>query len=83
MKTGIKIKPLEWEVLYSNHYVKDTNPIGYRAKISEWNISTTKYVLSFAHSGEMNAKIYGTLEEAKSTAQEDFERRIKECLITE
>lgn len=83
MITEIKIKPLEWEVLYSNHYVKGTNPIGYRAKISEWHISTIKYVLSFAHSGEINAKIYDTLEEAKAAAQEDFERRIKECLITE
>lgn len=78
-----KVKQLEWDVLYSSHYVKDTNPIGYRAKISEWHISTPKYVLSFAHSGEINAKIYDTLEEAKAAAQEDFEQRVKECLIIE
>lgn len=75
-----KIKPLEWDVLHSNYYVKDTNPVGYIAKISEWNMSTTKYVLSFAHSGEINAKIYDTLEEAKAAAQEDFETRIRGCL---
>ena len=78
-----KIKQLEWDVLYSSRYVKDTNPIGYRAKISEWHINTTKYVLSFAHSGEINAKIYDTLEEAMMYAQKDFESRIKECLTTE
>ena len=75
-----KIKQLEWEALHSNHYVKDTNPIGYRAKIREWHIWSIKYVLSFAHSGEINAKIYDTLEEAKAAAQADFEKRVMECL---
>ena len=82
-----KIKQLEWDNIYSNHYVKD-NPIGYRARINEWNISerdisNKKYVLTLAHSKQENARLYDTLEEAKAFAQKDFEARVKECLIIE
>jgi len=75
-----KIKQLEWEYLKS--YYRSDSSI-YKYAITHANdFKTDVGLYSLLINGEF-LNYYAELNEAKQFAQADFERRIKECLITE
>ena len=76
-----KIKQLEWERHGPTHHVNQYNPIGYTARITEWKFGEKEYSVRLGLNNSI--KIFNTLEEAKDFVQQDFEQRVKECLITE
>jgi hypothetical protein len=86
-----KIKQLEWEVHApmhevhgSIHYVNQYNPIGYTACITEWNLGKKDYSVRLGLNDSNNStKFFNSIDEAKDFVQKDFEKRVKECLITE
>ena len=75
-----KIKQLEWEYLKS--YYRSNSSIYKYAIIHANDFKTDVGLYSLLINGEF-LNYYAELNEAKQFAQADFERRIKECLITE
>ena len=79
-----KIKPLKWDVHGPMHYVNQYNPIGYTACITEWNLGKKDYSVRLGLNDSNNStKFFYSIDEAKDFVQKDFEKRVKECLITE
>ena len=82
-RSNPKIKQLEWDVHGPIHYVNQYNPIGYTAAITKWAFGEKQYSVRLGLNDSNSIKIFNTLEEAKDFVQQDFEKRVKECLITE
>ena len=79
-----KIKQLEWLVRGPMHYVNQYNPIGYTACITEWSFGEKPYSVRLGLNDSNNStKFFYSIDEAKDFVQQDFEARVKECLITE
>lgn len=79
-----KIKQLEWERNGPIQYVNQYNPIGYTAAITKWAFGEKQYSVRLGLNDSNNStKFFNSLEEAKDFVQQDFEKRVKECLITE
>lgn len=79
-----KIKQLEWVVRGPMHYVNQFNPIGYTACITEWSFGEKPYSVRLGLNDSNNStKFFYSIDEAKDFVQKDFEKRVKECLITE
>lgn len=74
LQTGYKVKQLEWSVLGCMHKadlyeIEDMGP----------NWSKDRYQLWCNR--EVLQGVFGTLDEAKSAAQEDFEDNVRECIV--
>lgn len=83
-RSNPKIKQLEWDVHGPMHYVNQYNPIGYTACITEWNLGKKDYSVRLGLNDSNNStKFFNSIDEAKDFVQKDFEKRVKECLITE
>lgn len=78
-----KIKQLEWERNGTIWHVNQYNPVGYTAAITKWAFGEKQYSVRLGLNDSRGIKIFNSLEEAKDFVQQDFEKRVKECLITE
>ena len=71
-----QIKKLEWtKNEYGLHWVTN-NPFHFQATISEFNVRC-----SLRLPNQNFVTYHKNLDEAKQACQEDFEKRIKECLL--
>jgi hypothetical protein len=79
-----KIKQLEWERNGTIWHVNQYNPVGYTAAITKWAFGEKQYSVRLGLNDSNNSIwFFNSIDEAKAFVQKDFERRIKECLITE
>ncbi|WP_457661242.1 hypothetical protein [Sinorhizobium medicae] len=74
------IKPLEWIEHGDQDFVwhRATPPIGFRYNIEDDGFSEKKHHLTV---GQLVIGNFDTLYEAKAAAQQDYERRIRSCLL--
>ena len=79
-----KIKQLEWERNGTIWHVNQYNPIGYRAAITKWTFGEENYSVRLGlNDSNKSIWFFNSIDGAKNFVQKDYERRIKEYLISE